>query len=269
MADGAVGLGLDQRRPFAAAAALHGLLHRGPHRHHVIAVHRHPCDAIGGSAGRDFGVVGDGVERRRRRVEVVFADEHHGRLQEPRDVQRLMETAMARRAIAEEGDADIPGAAVLGADRHPQRMRRPRGDHAVGAEQADRAVIEMHRAAPPADDAAALAVELGHQRLGVHSLGEGMAVAAMGGGDPVGGREMGADAGRHRFLADIEMQEARRFAGAAGDLCGLLEAAEQHHLLVEPQHFLGCQTLRQRRLVFALRGGCFPGHATVPSFCAG
>ena len=49
-------------------------------------------------------------------------------------------------------------------------------------------------------------------------------------------REMGADADRRRLLADIEMQEARRLALAAGDLGDAFEAAEQHHALVEGEH---------------------------------
>ena len=50
------------------------------------------------------------------------------------------------------------------------------------------------------------------------------------------GREMGADADRGRLLADIEMQEAGRLALAAGDLRDALEAAQEHHLLVEGEH---------------------------------
>ena len=99
----------------------------------------------------------------------------------------------------------------------------------------------------PPERAVALAEQLRHQRLGRHALGERMAVAAMRAGDPVGPAQMRADADRRRFLADIEMQEAGRLAAAAGGLRHLLEAAEQHHLLVEAQHRFGIEPRRQGR----------------------
>ena len=67
--------------------------------------------------------------------------------------------------------------------------------------------------------------------FGIHALGQRMAVAAMGRGDPVGRPQMRADADRGRLLADVEMQEAGRLALAAGDLRDALESPEQHHLL--------------------------------------
>ena len=140
---------------------------------------------------------------------------------------------MVAGAVAEEGDADV--VAALGACAHADadRMADAGGDDAVGAEQADRAVIEMHRAAAAAAAAVALAEQLGHQDVGIHALGERVAVAAMGRGDPVGRPQMRAGADGGRLLADVEMQEAGRLALAAGDLRHALEAPEQQHLLVK------------------------------------
>ena len=103
----------------------------------------------------------------------------------------------------------------------------------------------MHGAAAPAATAVTLAVQLGHQGVGRHALGQRMAVAAMGTGNPVGLAQMGAYTYPRCLLANIQMQEARGFALAAGDLRGKFEAAQQQHLLVQPQQLARLQPLWQ------------------------
>ena len=71
---------------------------------------------------------------------------------------------MVDRAVAEEGDGDVVRAARAGADAGADRMADAGGDDAVGAEQADASVVEMHGAAASAAAAVALAEQLGHQR---------------------------------------------------------------------------------------------------------
>ena len=165
------------------------------------------------------------ADRRRRGVEVVLADEDGGRLLHAGEVDRFVEAGVVDRAVAEEGDTDAAGLAEDGADADARGVADAGADDAVGAEQADRAVVEMHRAAAAAATAVALAEELGHQDARVHALGERVAMAAMGRRHPVQRREVGADADRRRLLADVEMQEARGLALAAGDLGDALEAA--------------------------------------------
>ena len=48
MADGAIGLGLDQRRAVAAPGPLDRLAHRQPDGEHVVAVDRNAGHAVGG-----------------------------------------------------------------------------------------------------------------------------------------------------------------------------------------------------------------------------
>jgi hypothetical protein len=239
VAHGAVGLGLDQGRPVAAPRAIGGGLHRLPHRKHIVAVDRDAGNAVGGGARRDLGVEGHRGKGSRRGVEVVLAHQHRGRALHAGEVDRLVERRMVDGAVAEERDRHAVGAAIPGADRCAHRGRDAGADQAVGAEQAGRAVVEMHRAAAPAAAAVALAVELGHQRARRHALGERVAVTAMRRGDPVAGPQMGADADRSRLLADIEVEEAGRLALAAGDLRRKLEAAQQHHLAIEPHQVGG------------------------------
>ena len=111
MADGAVGLGLDQRRPFAAPRPLDRLPRRLPHGEDVVAVDRHAGDAVGGGARGDLRVERHGRERRRRGVEVVLADEHGRGAPDACEVERLVEGRVVGGAVAEEGD------------RHPVRAR--------------------------------------------------------------------------------------------------------------------------------------------------
>ena len=68
-------------------------------------------------------------------------------------------------AVAEEGDADVVAALRARAHADADRMADAGGDDAVGAEQADRAVVEMHGAAAPAAAAVALAEQLRHQHV--------------------------------------------------------------------------------------------------------
>ena len=153
---------------------------------------------------------------------------------------------MVDRAVAEKGDADIVAAAHARADAGADGVADTGRDDAVGAEQADPAVVEMHRAAAAAATAVALAVELGHEDLRIHALGERMAVAAMGRCDPVARPQVGAYADGGRFLADIEMEETGGLALAAGGLGQLLEPAQQHHFLIERQHERAVEFRRRR-----------------------
>ncbi len=264
VADGAVGLGLDQRRALAGAGALDGGARNLEHGEDVVAVDRDAGDAIGGGLAGDLGIEGRLGERRRRGVEIVLADEDDRRLLDAGEVHRLVEAAVVDRAVAEEGDADVVAALGPGADAGAGGVADAGGDDAVGAEQADRAIVEMHGAAAAAAAALDLAEQLGHQDVGIHALGEGVAMAAMGRGHPVGGAEMGADADGGRLLADIEMEEAGGLALAAGDLGKALEASQQHHLLVERQEQVAAIGRHRRRL--AARHLASSGHGLPRTF---
>src|SRR5262249_33089398 len=120
--------------------------------------------------------------------------------------------------VTEEGDADVVAALGARAHAHADRVTDAGRHDAVRAEQADRTVVQMHGPAATAAAAVALAEQLGHQDLRIHSLRQRMAVPAMRRGDPVGRSQMRADADRGRFLADVEVQEAGRLTLTASDL---------------------------------------------------
>src|SRR5215472_5948345 len=110
-----VGERLDERR----AAALPGPAERGlghlVDRLHVVAVHHHRVEAVGG------GPVRGGPRHRGHRADrgvlhvlVVLADEDHRQLPHGGQVERLVEGADVGGAVTEEADRDLTGAAVHG-----------------------------------------------------------------------------------------------------------------------------------------------------------
>ena len=130
VADGAVGLGFDQRRPVAAPRPGARLLHGVPHRDDVVAVDRDAGDAVGRGARGDLRVERHVAQRRRRGVEVVLADEDDRRLAHAGEVQPLVEGRVVGRAVAEEGDRrrrPCRDTSRRSPRRRPRECRRRRG----------------------------------------------------------------------------------------------------------------------------------------------
>ena len=200
-------------------------------RLHVLAVDLHRPHVVRERALRH--VVPDRrvlPARRRLRPVVVLADEDRLRLPELREVERLMEGADVRRAVAEEGDRDARLAAQLEGERGPCDLRQAAADDGVCAEVAALDVVEVHRAAVAVRAAFLLAVQLGHHLVRVRALGERVAVRAMRRGDHVAVLERAADADGAGLLADRDVEEAGQVAGAEALLDLLLEAADEEHL---------------------------------------
>ena len=147
--------------------------------------------------------------RRRLGPLVVLADEHRLRLPELREVERLVEGAGVRRAVAEERDRDPRLVAQLEREPGADERRQAAADDRVRAEVAALDVVEVHRAAVAVRAALDLPVELGHQRVRVRAARERVPVRAMGGAEDVAVLHRRADADLGRLLADRDVQEAR------------------------------------------------------------
>ena len=111
---------------------------------------------------------------------------------------------------------------------------------AVAAEVAARDVVEVHAAALAAADAGGLAAQLGHERARVGAAGQGVAVVAVGGDEVVVGPQQAHGADAHRFLADVEVQEAADLALDVELGAALLEAADEQHLTGRARMLLLC-----------------------------
>ena len=154
-------------------------------------------------------------------------------LPELREVQRLVERAGVRRAVAEERDGDALLAAHLERERSADDAGHAAADDGVRAEVADLDVVQVHRAAVAAAAAFDLAVELGHDPLDRRPLRDRVPVGAVRRRDDVLARERGADARRRCLLADRDVQEPGQLAGAEAILDLLLEPADEQHLAEE------------------------------------
>ena len=150
-------------------------------------------------------------------------------------IDALVKGAVVHRAVSEERHHHVALSAHLGADSGPHRGGQTAADNAVGAEQADGGIKQVHAPAPSAAAAGGLAIEFGHEVPGRQSLRQGMSVPAVSAGNPVLFAQAGAHSHCGRLLAHVQMNEAGHPAGLIVLLRCQLELPEQNHLLVQPQ----------------------------------
>ncbi len=254
MAVVAIGLGLDQRRAFAAAGALGGAGHGLAHDQRVHAVHHLAGDAVGAGAVGDVGQLGDVVPRHRHAVHVVLGHEDDGQVERAGHVQALVEGALVGGAIAEEADHHAVGAHQLLRQRRADGHRQVAAHDARGAQVAVIHVGDVHRAALALAVAARFAHHLGHHLVVVFLLGlrrfgslvaVGVRVAmpAMGAGDEVVIAQRGDRAHRHRFFAGVEVRCAfqHAFGQQAGDV--VFQRANLHDLTQVAQQIVSGELL--------------------------
>src|SRR5712692_6351694 len=231
----AVGVQHQERGPVPATGARDGAHGGVEHRADVLAV-----DLLGRDserlapryevAGGRLGVVRVLV------VEVVFAGVDHGQLPERCHVHHLVEDALPERALAEEADRDLVGAAHLRGHRSARRDSGRPADDRVRAEVSVLVVCNVHRAALAAAVARLLAEQLGEHAVGRGALRKAMTVTAMRAGDVVVLAECLADADGDGFLADVEVREARHLRAAVELVDALFEGTNRRHpaVRVEP-----------------------------------
>ena len=135
-----------------------------------------------------------------------------GSFQIDRQVQRLGEDALVDRAVPEEGHRDPVGAIHLRGQRCADGDGDARADDGVLAQQADRRIGEVHRAALPLAAPGALAQQLGHRLPGIKALGDGVAVAAVGAGHVVVPPQSCHRGDRRPLLADAGVERAADLA---------------------------------------------------------
>ena len=134
--------------------------------------------------------------------------------------------------ISEKSQADVVSAPCSSAQTGSNRRGQATTDQPIGSKQTARRIVQVHGAAAPAATAIALAVQLGHQGIWRHALGQRMAMAPVCAGDPVGLAQMRTNPNARGLLADVEVQKTRRLAFSAGHLGSELEPTQQQHLLI-------------------------------------
>ena len=174
-------------------------------------------------------------------VAVVLDDEEDGEVPEGGEVVGLVHGALVYGTVAHEGH----GGAFFGLILHGVGEAGAEGDlaadDAVAAPVVEFGGEVVHRAALALGATGDLAVELGHERAGVHADGDGVAVVAVGGDDVVVLAHERAGADGDGFLADVEVEEAADLALVIDGQAALFEAADAHHLAVELDLLLGVE----------------------------
>src|SRR5215213_3444200 len=225
----------------AAAAAGPGdrLAGRLVDREEVVAVDHHAgqAEAVGAldNVGPGAGVV---LDAGGLGVAVVFHHVDARQVPDRGQVEALQEGALVGAAVTGERHPDLVGAADLGGQADAADHRRAAADDPVGAEHALVHVGDVHRAALAVAEPVTLAVDLGHHAVHVAALGDGVAVAAVGGGDVVVGPEVRADAGGDGLLARVQVDEAGDLPGGELLVETLLELPDRPHGAVPLQELL-------------------------------
>ncbi len=140
-----------------------------------------------------------------------------------------MERPAIGRPVAEEADRDLIGLALHGAQRGARDQTETARDDAVRAQHPDREVGDVHRSALALADPRGAREQLGDHPAHRRSLGQRVAVAAVGRGDRVVGAQVGAGSRRDGFLTDRKVGETGDVTGEEVLLDPLLEHADANH----------------------------------------
>ena len=162
-------------------------------------------------------------------IPIVLAEEDDRKLPDGGEIQRLVERSLCHRPVTEERDGHTAVAPELGRRRRPGRNRQAGGHDAVGAEDPELGVGDVHGAAAAAIRALVLAHQLGEHPGRVQTLGQAVTMTAMGRGDDVRGTQGPAGSDGRRLLPGGEMDEAGDLAVAVERRHALLEAADHEH----------------------------------------
>jgi hypothetical protein len=222
----------------------------------VEAVHRHAGHAEAGGAVGDVVAGHRPVRGGSLGIAVVLGDEDARQVPYRGQVHRLEHRALVGAAVAEEGHRHAPAALELGSQRGTGGERRAGTDDTVGAEHALLQVGDVHGAALALADAGLLAIDLGHHPVYVHTLGDAVAMAAVGGGDAILVGEVRHDAGGGCLLAGIEVDESGDLAGGELHVEPFFEGTDGAHDPVGMQQLVSGQV--SGHIVF-LRG-CLQGN---------
>ena len=197
------------------------------------------CDvvAVDDLAGHPVagGAVGDVLDGALRppvggeRELVVLADEDDGQLPGGREVHPLVHRALAGGAVAEVGDRDLAGVVELRGQRGAARVRDPGADDPVAAEDVEREVGDVHRAAEPLAVAGALAEHLGHHPAEIRARRDQVPVRAVVPDEVVRLAHGARGADGDRLLADAAVRGADDHARVEELGGAVFEAPDQVH----------------------------------------
>ena len=248
----AVGLALQQGRPFTPAGAFNRFAGRFIHGQGIHTVHLHAGNSVGRRHVGDVGNQRHVLLRRPLRELVVLAHVYHGQLPHGADVDVLVKRAAIGRTVAEKAHRYLPASPQLSRQAGSRGQPESPGHDAVGAQHADLEIGDVHGAALALAVTGRTTEELGHHAVDVSAFGDAVAVAAMGTGDVIGILQVGTDRHRHAFFTNVGVQGPHYFALAGLVFRLFLEQANAPHALIHLEELF--------------RRGSFNRHPSSPPF---
>ena len=227
-------MAFDHDRPATGPYLLGGAGHGRYARHDVVAVDGHVVDAVAGGALFERCRV-LGLDRGELGIAVVLAPEHDGEVPHSGQVHRLVERSLGYGAVAEERDGQAAIGPELVGGGGPGGDGEAGADDAVGPEDAEGRIGDVHRPAPTPVRPRVAGHQLGEHPLRVEALGQAVAVAPVRRGDDVVGPQRPARADRRGLLARRQVHEARDLTRLVHGRDPILEAPDHQHPPVQFQ----------------------------------
>ena len=136
---------------------------------------------------------------------IVFANEKHWQLPDAGHVQAFMERSVVHSSIAKERDGDVLLLENLETVTAAASLQDTGTDDPAGSHHADLGREQVHASAPASGTSRRSTEQLRHQLARWHPFGQSMTVAAMRAEHDILMRQVCANGGRDRFLADVSM----------------------------------------------------------------
>ena len=199
---------------------------------HIGAVHRHARDAVGHGPDRQRLGIGDTVNLRGDAVAVVLQQIHHRQLPGGSHINGLVERALVGGTVAKESHCHRAVAFHFGGQRTACCQRDASAYNAVGTQNAQVHIHDMHGAAPTLAVAGLLAEQLRHRQIGPGALCQAMPVSPMGGGDVIRFSQGHAGAYAAGFLAHVQMDIASQLTAGKALSGFCLKVPDTDHLFI-------------------------------------
>ena len=230
----AIGDRLEQGRLALVARPLEQALGCLVDRQHVVAVDTLAVHPVGRRALPLLGLARGLLDGGAHAVAVVDHLEDDRQVPDRRQVERLVERADVRRALAELAEHRVRELLVAQRERGADGDRKLPADDPPPSEKVSLHVEQVHRAAVPPGDAGGLAEQLGHDAVRLGPDGDRRAVVAVAREQVVAVFERLDRSDVRGLLADREVAVATDPRTRVLLLRALLEAADQQHLAQQP-----------------------------------
>ena len=204
--ENAISVKLDKGRPLATMRSRHRPRRLGVDSKYVIAVGLNARDPEAFGVTIDLGLCLALPDVGVRSVEIVLADENHGKSPEDGKIHSLVKHAFFGGTVAEDGHRHRILTAYLEGERHAGSMRDGTGYDGRRPHDPRREVNEVHGPAPPSTATGLTTEKLGHHGVEIAALGEVPAMGPVVRKDHIAGAERGTDTNCYGFVPHAKVR---------------------------------------------------------------